>query len=272
MPWSGHFIGDQIAGGYVAVTPGHDLPLGALSWRDDAEGGLNFIFSVSPQARQKEAIAVELAQMAPDQSLRQRNWLPEDSVGRQALESHGFKVSRRGSVYEIPLDKVDARLMRLHALLEAKRPLKAGQEVSSWRTEYGLPVRRIALEEHLADPASLDALLTPDSSQSLCPVASSLAVDQGRLVGFFISVIRDDVCEVPVRWVARSHRNTWVNARLMLHSLMHGRVMHPNVTRMRYRGDEAMHAETHQLFQRFGGRRSASSVRLQRDAKSVFGE
>lgn len=264
ISWSGIYPGDAPLDGFVAVTAGRGLPVGVLTWfeSEDASAEGSFVLAVNRSARNGDAVASALVERLPTQMLRQRNWIAEDSVESRALADIGARVSSAGCIYEIPFDSVDERVRRLGAMLDAKKPLQSGQEIRSWSPELRMEVRGIVQAEKLADVACLDAMMTPGSTVAISTPATSLALDEGRLVGIFLSHIQGDRCEVPVRWVAPSHRQSWVNARLMLRSLTEGRPHHPEVTRLRFKGDEATHRETHQLCRRFGGEQKERRLRM----------
>ncbi|GHC12198.1 hypothetical protein [Cerasicoccus arenae] len=263
--WSGVYVGDAVHCGWVAVTPGRHVILGCVVWLYPATGEPPFlVFSVSRSARQGEAVAMELAQQVESGDFRQRNWTPADSPECHALESIGFQVCDSGYFYDIPMEKVCERLERVGKALDRLRPLEPGQQVTSWQPERRAEVRRIALAESLADTAYLDSIMTPGPPMELHPHGTTLAFENGKLVGFFLAVYHGTHGEIPVRWVAPSHRNSWVNARLMIHSLQEGYQRHQEVRHIRFKGDEAAHLETRYMCQQFGGAEIAQCVRMAR--------
>jgi len=191
----------------------------------------------------------------------QRNWVLDGGSEAEALRGLGATVMDAGCEYEIPLDNAQPQLERLQDALDRRRPLEPGQSVSGWQPGHALEVRSICRREKLADTAVLDGLLTPGGPRSLLNAGSAVATENGRLVGFFLTCEQGGRASAPVRWVAPTHRNSWVNARLFIHSLM-ARPHYRHLDRLHFRCDLAEHRDTYLQVRRFGGDLIARSVRM----------
>lgn len=266
--WSGVHPSDYWQAGYVVVTPGRGAVLGCCAVLPPPQAGEpgELVFSLLPTARDPAGAATALASAIADSGgpLRQRNWIADQSPEQRALEQCGFQVRETSFSYEAPLANYAKRLGPLATMLDRKRPLQANHRVTAWEPAQRSAVRHIALEEALANVVNLDRLLNPELPDALDCRTTTLAFEDNELIGMLLTRRHGSVMEFPVRWVAKGHRNSWVNARLMIHCLGEIHRYYPQVELVHFRGVETDHYETHRMCERLGGRQTASTIRMER--------
>lgn len=184
------------------------------------------------------------------------SWLDAASVCR----ADGFVQLDTSLVFECPFDLLAERSRRAVHALERRNAIPATASVTSLKEGYDR-ARVMLNEASVMDDFDFDSRLAADSTKPLSAQYSQLVWLGEALVGIILVAPTpvDAVYEIPIRFIAPSYRQTWVNTLLIHSCVQYGEAYAARA--IRFNANPDTHQETISLARSIHGRHIATSHR-----------
>lgn len=204
---------------------------------------------------EKSALELGCSQLATQEKLR-ADWLDAESV----FKANDFAQLDTSLIFECPFQRLAERSKRAVNTLERRNAVPAMASVTSLME--GRDRARAMLDEaSVMDGFDFDNRLMWGSKKSVSMTYSQLVWLEKALVGVILVAPTsvDTVYEIPIRFIAPSYRQTWVNTLLIHSCVKYGEVFPVNA--IRFNANPDTHHETISLARIAGGRQVATAHR-----------
>ena len=201
------------------------------------------------------AAALGCSRLVTQEKLRS-DWLDAESVCR----ADGFAQLDTSLVFECPFDLLAERSKRVVNALERRNAIPATASVTSLMEGHD-QARAMLDEASIMDDFDFDSRLAAGSTKPLSAEYSQLVWLGEMLVGIILVAPTpvDAVYEIPIRFIASSHRQTWVNTLLIHSCVQYGEAYAARA--IRFNANPETHQETISLARSIHGRHVATSHR-----------
>lgn len=205
------------------------------------------------------AAALGCSRLVTQEKLR-ADWLDAPSV----CQAEGFTQLDTSLVFECPFRPLAERSRRAVSALERRNAIPSTASVTS--LNEGKDSARVMLNEaSIMDDFDFDSRLAANSSKPVSAQYSQLVWLAQALVGVVLVAPTpiDNVYEIPIRFIAPSYRQTWVNTLLIHSCVRYGEAYAAEA--IRFNANPETHQETISLAKSIHGRHVATAHRYNKN-------
>lgn len=205
------------------------------------------------------ALALGCSRLVTQEKLRS-DWLAAESV----CYAEGFVQLDTSLVFECPFTPLASRSKRAVHALERREAIPAAASVTSLK-EGMSAARNMLNAASIMDDFDFDSRLAAHSTKPVSAQYSRLVWLDDALIGIVLVAPTpvDAVYEIPVRFIAPSYRQTWVNTLLIHSCVQYGEAYAAEA--IRFNANPEMHQETISLANSIRGQHIATSHRYGKD-------